>query len=292
MIAEDRRDVTTLRSLFASALAITLAATPASTVAAAPSPSPGRVTQRGEVVRASLSIDTSALGGAADGVKERIRVRGEALLRAHDVLPARGPTDPLIAITVEPLGTEPGYRCEFAVRRGDEVIHDTAGTSLCQLCTEDELVDHLEAAIERVVPQVPASTTPAPTTPTTSRRGRDVPPPSPHPPELRALGKGGLAIAITGGVALGVGVGLAAREPPADAKEPTTGRIAGIAVASVSLGLLIAGLTMVAVDMRRGHAARDANAPTRAGRQGRKSAWRVAPSAGRASAGVVARGRF
>jgi len=277
--------VSTWRRLLGGALAITLATTPVSAAVAAPD-APSERTDAGGVVRASLSIDTTALGGAAGGVKERIRVRGEALLRAHDVLPGRGPTDPIIAIIVEPLGAEPGYRCAFAVRRDGEVVGDTAGTSLCQLCTEDELVDHLEAAIERVVPKVPESVAP-PRTAATPGRGRAVPPPSSRTSELRALGKAGLAAAITGGVVVGVGVGLAARDVPDEGRGT---RVAGIAIASVSLGLLVAGLTMVLVDVRRGRA--DGTAATRAHAPRRRSAWRLSPTAGRTGAGLFVGRRF
>jgi len=202
-----------------------------------------------EIVRASLEIDASATGDAAQVVQDKIRVRGEALLRAHDVLPGRGPSDPIIAIAIEPLGKEPGYRCRFAVRKGDEVVADTEGTTLCRLCTEDELVDHVEAAIERVVPQVPAAE-PAASSGTAATAN---PPPSPPEPELRALGKAGLASAITGGVLLGVGVGLAVRDVPATPRDPDppNTRPAGIAIASVSAALLVAGIVMVAIDVRR-----------------------------------------
>ena len=256
---------------------------------------PASTTERAGVVRASLAIDTSALGGAAEGVKERIRVRGEALLRNHDVLPARGASDPVIAIEVEPLGSEPGYRCMFALRRDDATIGDTEGTSLCQLCTEDELVEHLMAAIERVVPQVPASSGRSTDT-TTSSRGRDVPPPSARTPELRALGKGGLAAAITGSVGVGVGVGLAVRDVPGDGDRGL--RIGGIAIASISVGLLIAGLTMVAIDLRRGHAERATQASARLSRRASlrgsrgRATWRLSPTAGRTGAGMAVGGRF
>lgn len=203
----------------------------------------------GAIVRASLEIDASETGDAASVVKEKIRVRGEALLRAHDVLPARGPSDPIIAIAIAPMGKEPGYRCRFAVRRDGEVVPDTEGTTLCRLCTEDELVDHVEAAIERVVPQVPASA-PASTASTPPRSDAAVPP---RRHDLRALGKAGLATAITGGVLLGVGVGLAVRDVPPSPRrpDPPNTRPAGIAIASISAAMLIAGIVMVAVDMRR-----------------------------------------
>lgn len=267
------------RRALGGALAVVLAGMPARPVVAGP---PRVETREGAVVRASLVVDASALGDAATIVQDRIRVRGEALLRAHDVLPGRGPTDPVIAIAVEPLGAEPGYRCSFAVRRADAVVDGTEGTSLCQLCTEDELVDHLEAAIERVVPQVPATAATEP-----SSGGAAPPPPARRVPELRVLGKVGLGSAITGGVVLGVGVGLAARDVPGGDRATRT---AGIAVASVSLALLIAGIAMIAVDVRRGHAA--GSASTRAHAPRRRTAWRLAPSAGRRSAGLVMHGRF
>jgi hypothetical protein len=229
--------------------------------ATAAEPTPAR--SRDGVVRASLAIDASELGSAAATVQERIRVRSEALLRGHDVLPARGADDPIIAIAVAPLPSEPGYRCTFAVRRGEAVVEGTEGTSLCQLCTEDELVDHIEAAIERVVPQIPASAA-TPARPHT----RDPGPPRPRAAELRGLGKGGLAAAIGGGVLLGVGVGLAVRDAPplaGDTGERASTRTAGIAVASIAGALLVAGLVMVVVDMRRGRAATGQHAWRRGG---------------------------
>lgn len=267
----------------ALALALALAVTPVHARAAAPAP------ERADgVVRAALAIDTSALGAAAEGVKERIRVRGEAQLREEDVLPAKSAADPVITIAVEPLGNEPGYRCRFAVRQGDAVVAGTEGTTLCQLCTEDELVDHVDAAIERVVPQIPAST-PISSTPAGGTGEPIAPPPVPTP-ELRGLGKGGLALAIVGGVGVGVGVGLAARQVPAGEPEPGPLRIGGITLASISVGMLVAGLAMVAVDLRRNQKERGAATHAKAAR--RPAAWRVSPTAGRTSAGLVVHGRF
>ncbi len=267
------------RHALALTLALTLAPTPAR--ALAPAPSNG-------VVRAALSIDTTALGPAAEGVKERIRVRGEAQLREEDVLPAKSAEDPVIAIAVEPLGKEPGYRCTFAVKKGDEIVAGTEGTTLCQLCTEDELVDHVDAAIERVVPQIPVST--SSTTAAAGGAPQPIAPPPARTPELRGLGRGGLALAIVGGVAVGVGVGLAARQVPEGERSPGPMRVGGITLASISVGMLVAGLAMVAVDLRRNHAER--KAAVHAARSRSRASWRLAPSAGRSSAGVVVHGRF
>jgi hypothetical protein len=266
---------TALHRTICGALALVLAVVPLGPAVAAPTTAAAPA----EVVRASLTIDASALGDAGVGVTERIRVRGEALLRKHDVLAGRDASDPVIAIAVEPLGTEPGYRCRFAVKRGDVVIGDTEGTSLCNLCTLDELVEHVEAAIERVVPQVPAvaRVEPAPPVEPVARPGkrRAGATPSGRTPELRALGRAGIATAIGGSVVLGVGVGLAARGSSLD--DPPRGpRIAGIAIASVSVALLVAGFTMLAVDLRRGRA--DAGASTRAHARRRPVAFHLGSS--------------
>ena len=55
-------------------------------------------------------------------------------------------------------------------------------------------------------------------------------------------------------------------------------------------GRVVIGGQMVVVDLRRNHAERNATTHAKASR--RRSAWRLGPSAGRSSAGVVVHGRF
>lgn len=198
-------------------------------------------------LRAELVIEAD-LGDASTVVVERMRVRGEALLRQREVLPARGDGDPKIRIRVEPIGDEPGYRCHFGAYDGDGVVAGSDGVSLCKLCTEAELVDHVEAAIDRVVPRLPT-------------RAVDVPPPrvEPTPPKRSAplgpVGKAGLGVLVAG-VAIGIAGAVVISRPTEvnDTElslERTSYRTPGIAVLSVGLAALLVGGALLVVDRVR-----------------------------------------
>lgn len=201
----------------------------------------------GGPVRAELVID-AVLGDASTVVVDRVRVRGEALLRKREVLPARDGGDPQIRIRIEPIGEEPGYRCEFGAYRNGSVIPSSDGVSLCKLCTEAELVDHVEAAIDRVVPKLPAEP-PAPrvtpTPPTTPTRRAP----------LSSLGKAGIGVAVTGVAATIVGAVVVSRPTQTRdsgvEREQTDFRRPGIAVLGIGLAAMVAGLALVAVDRHR-----------------------------------------
>jgi hypothetical protein len=202
------------------------------------------------VVRAELELDTTALGEDGELVARQVRVRGEALLRKREVLPAKDEHDPHIVVAIEPLVDDgPGYRCRWGVYRDEVVIAGTDGVSVCKLCTETELVDHVEAAIERVVATVPREPTPAPVAP---REPSD----RAQKKNLGPLGKAGIGVGVVGIAALAAGIPLAAMEPKAkDASElghdvvPT--RPAGIALVGIATAALITGLALLAVDRHR-----------------------------------------
>lgn len=203
------------------------------------------------VVRAELELDVTALGDDGELVERQIRVRGEALLRKREVLPARDDDDPRIVIAIEPLGDDgPGYRCRWGVYRDAQVISGTDGVSVCKLCTETELVDHVEAAIERVVATVPREqqTRPVgPTKPVADDRAKQ---------GLGPLGKAGIGVGVVGIAALAAGIPLAVIAPKdKDASElghdvaPT--RPAGIALVGIATAALVTGLALLAVDRHR-----------------------------------------
>ncbi|HWB81761.1 MAG TPA: hypothetical protein VG755_42655 [Nannocystaceae bacterium] len=203
------------------------------------------------VVRAELELDVTALGDDGELVERQIRVRGEALLRKREVLPAKADDDPRIVVAIEPLGDDgPGYRCRWGVYRSAEVVSGTDGVSVCKLCTETELVDHVEAAIERVVATVPREATPQPVGPTEpveddrTKRG------------LGPLGKAGIGVGVVGIAMLAAGIPLAAIAPKAkDESElghdvaPT--RPAGIALVGIATAALVTGVALLAVDRHR-----------------------------------------
>jgi hypothetical protein len=203
------------------------------------------------VVRAELELDTAKLGEDGELIEQQIRVRGDALLRNREVLPARSPDDPRIVVAIEPLVQDgPGYRCRWAVYRGAVAIAGSEGTSLCKLCTETELVDHVEAAIERAVPQVPAQASPDTSVPPADVTERPA-----SSGKLGTLGKAGIGIGVVGVAVLATGIGLAAVDPTRNQSElghevgPT--RPAGIALAVVGAAALISGVAMLVVDRHR-----------------------------------------
>jgi hypothetical protein len=204
------------------------------------------------VVRAELELDTTALGEDGELVARQVRVRGEALLRKREVLPAKGEHDPRIVVAIEPLVDDgPGYRCRWGVYRDEVVIAGTDGVSVCKLCTETELVDHVEAAIERVVATVPREEAPEPIPPRVDDHAQRR--------TLGPLGKAGIGVGVVGIAALAAGIPLAVIEPKTkDATElghdvvPT--RPAGIALVGIAAAALITGLALLAVDRHRANA--------------------------------------
>ncbi len=244
-------------------------------------------------VRAELEIDAAALGDDGEVVASRIRVRAEALLRAREVLPARSAADPRLRLEVSPLGgDDPGYSCKWAILRAGEPVDGATGASVCRLCTEAELLDHVDAALARGISQLPrtedvpakpsaaaAGSTPA----SVERRPRvaDAPPPTRQP--LGTLGKVGIA-----GLAIGVGalvpgivlVALPDRVGVGDNelnKQKISTRVPGIAMIAGGGAAIIAGIVTLAIDRRRAHA---------------HAQVRLTPAGVRRGAGVSIEGRF
>lgn len=210
--------------------------------------------------RAELVIEAE-LGDASAVVVDRVRVRGEALLRQREVLPGRGAADPQIRIRIEPIGDEPGYRCHFGAWTADAVVPGSDGTSLCKLCTEAELVDHVEAAIERVVPRIPVEAAPV------VAPAPVAPPPGRAP--LSVLGKAGIGVLAAGVAATIAGAVIVTRPTKVQemglSREQTEFRTPGLAVLGIGVAVAIAGLALVAVDRHR------------ARRRGGSAAWRGGP---------------
>ncbi len=208
-----------------------------------------------EPVRASLDIDASALGDAGPAVEERLTTRGERVLRDGDVLPGRGPGDALISIRIDTLPDALGYRYAFTVTESGELVPGTRGAAECRTCSEAELAEKLEAAIERLVERLQ---------PEEDEAADDVPPPRVEPDIAAPPAKpgwtvgpmGGTGIVLTGvgGVALGVGVGLAVAEPvllDGNAQRNSTVSVAGLAVAVAGVAMAATGVTLMLIERGR-----------------------------------------
>ena len=217
-----------------------------------------------EPVRASLDIDASALGEAGPAVAERLTVRGETVLRDGDVLPGQGPDDALITIRIDTLSDALGYRYAYTVTRGGELVEGTGGSAECRDCNEAELAEQLDGAIERLIdrlqpepdttdgPSVPAPVVVAPET---------VAPPTKPRWTVGRLGGTGIVLSSVGGVALGLGVGLAVAEPvllEGNAERNSTVSVAGLAVAVAGVALVSSGVALMLIDRGRSRRGRQA----------------------------------
>jgi hypothetical protein len=232
--------------------AIALASAP--TTVGAAQPSGAAPTQDRGPVRAELVIQTE-LGEGSAVITDRVRVRADGLLRKREVLPARSDQDPRIVVRIEPLGETPGYKCNVSIHDASGPIAGTESATTCEVCTENELVDHVEKAIDGVVPQIPAAPAPPPepkVTPTTSEITPDITAPD---KSLTPIGKAGIGVAALGVVGIVAGAVVVTR-PTKDVDmeletERTEFRVPGIAVLAGGLGVLVVGLALIGVDRHR-----------------------------------------
>ena len=75
--------------------------------------------------------------------------------RAEMIADDGGPGDPVLAVTVRPLGgREIGYASTIAVRKAGRRL--TQSYQRCSLCTESELVARVESSLVRLAPQLGA----------------------------------------------------------------------------------------------------------------------------------------
>lgn len=213
---------------------------------------------------ARIVVDAAAFGPTAKVLAERVHERVASALAGE----VRG--EDHYRILVEPLPDGSiGYQVAYERLGGaGQVIVRRA--SQCRLCTESELLDQVEATVVRLVPETPAAVDGAMAAPDGSAELEAVPPEQPTKRRKRLaerrqadestttarlgkLGAAGIGVAVVGLLGVGVGAGLAAREPVYKPR-PTyllRTREPGIAVASIGGAALIAGLTMLAVDVVR-----------------------------------------
>jgi hypothetical protein len=222
-------------------------------------------------LRAALDVDASQAGEGHDVIERRIDERGAVVLRDAGILPAQSADDPSIHVAIsEVAGEDPGYAYRVSIP-GE--AWKTEGT--CQLCTEGELVEAVEASLAEAASNLPRPEAQQPVPAPASSK-----PPaaatSDRPP-LGKLGKAGIGLLAGGALLTGVGIGLAAAPPRVDPDAPlekTTTRPPGYVLLGVGAATLIAGAVLLSLDRT----------------QAKRAA--VTPTLGPRTAGVVLSGRF
>jgi hypothetical protein len=278
-------------------------ATPAWGRAAVLAPSPETTPQEADAEatptaarerRGRAEIDVSGLGDSGEATHGKIRERVDAVFIRGGVTVTKAPTDPVLEVTVAPLsGDTVGYRISYQVEVEGELRAGSNGFSDCRLCTEDEVVDAAEAAIELAVqymevevepkpkPKPKVVIDPPPTTPTDQPRVK-----------LGALGKTGIALMSVGVAGLITGVVLAVPAPKNQTTQPTklyTTRPAGYALLGTGAAVAIAGAVMLVLDRRA--AKKAVNAPRTGKQASRRAIVGPTPYLGD-GAGVGLVGRF
>lgn len=210
----------------------------------------------GAPARASLDVDATALGDAGPAVGARLTTRGERVLRDADILPGKEPSDAIISIRLDTLPDAVGYRYAYTVTRNGELVEGTRGAAECRLCSEAELTDQLDVAITRLAARLQPEETSEPAEPAVVPAPVLAPAVTNTPPgwTLGSMGGAGIILTGVGGLALGLGAGLAIAEPvllEGDADRTGTVSVAGLAVAVAGVALASTGVALMLVERKR-----------------------------------------
>ena len=237
--------------------------------------------------RASIEVDTSAVGEAGPIIQRRIEERADVVLRDAEVLPGEE-DDAVIRVSVKELtGDDPGFAFDLWVEREGEAVGERRRVE-CNLCTETEIVAKAESEIAVVVSALPVETEDdaLPTTslesdPAANAEGEGARASDGEVDKRRSLGpkgKAGIALLVSGTVAAGVGIGLSIPDwKPLDddpTKEKST-RPLGIALAAAGGAALVAGAVLLGLDRKQSRSKKPSLslAPSRRGVGIRLSGW-------------------
>lgn len=98
---------------------------------------------------AKITVDATAMGDSAEVVAQQVDEGARAILEGNGLVASDAAEAPEIVLKVAPLGEgKPGYRCDYEIRQDGAVVPGTASFSDCRLCTESELVETAQAAVE------------------------------------------------------------------------------------------------------------------------------------------------
>jgi hypothetical protein len=249
-----------------------------------------------------IYVDADGIGAGGPVIAGRAMRAGTGGLERQAVTITDAPAGPelRIKLTVRSAG---GYRVEYEIVYDGKTVKDGTGGFDCQLCTEDELVEKVEAlaiqvAPKLVVPSDESDVGPGPGPDGDEGRdpddGRDPdhgrvtgPIADDDPNALRGMGKAGIALLVVGGLGAITGVTMVVVEPTyfepgdANANQYRTTRPPGYGLLAGGAAALIAGAVLLGLDRKQAKR-----------RAAGKAEARVHPWVGPQGAGVGVVGRF
>ncbi|MCA9708826.1 MAG: hypothetical protein KDK70_23480 [Myxococcales bacterium] len=198
-----------------------------------------------------------------------------------------------------------GYQVEYEIVYDGDTVDDGRGSFECQLCTEDELIEKVEALAKQVAPKmVVPQEDDGPLDPeidigpevdggngghgTGDPTGGDE-----EPGKLQGMGKAGIGLLVVGGAAAITGVGLLIRgEKPYDVDNEKATNLAttvphGAGLLAGGGALLIVGAVLLGIDRKRAKERRAAAARSKGAPEAVLHPW-LSPQGG----GVGVTGRF
>lgn len=246
-----------------------------------------------------IFVDADALGSGGPVVAGRAMRAATGGLEAQAVTITDAPAGPELRVRLAERQAG-GYRVEYEIVYDGKTIQNGTGGFDCQLCTEDELIEKVEAlaiqvAPKLVVPQEEADPDPGPGPDPDVKDpddGRDPDSDDPivdgDPSRLGTKGKAGVALLVVGGLGAITGTVLVVLPPLEEfptghenAAYVKSARPPGWGVLSVGVAAVVVGAVLLGLDRKQAKR-----------RAAGKAEARVHPWLGPDGAGVGVVGRF
>lgn len=252
-------------------------------------------------------VDASGLGDAGPVIGGRATLIGKGALQDQGVTHTDAPAGPELQVTLKERDAG-GYRVDYVIVYDGKPTKNGSGGFDCQLCTEDELVEKVEALVIQVAPKMvvpkdePDQGTgdgggdvkdPDDGNGGGSGHGNDPDPITDEDPgRLRGMGKAGVGLLVVGGIGAITGITLVVLPPTSfptgdpNAANLRTTRPPGFGVLGGGVAVLVVGAVLLGLDRKQ------AKRRAAAGLPAKRSQALVHPWLGPEGAGVGVVGRF
>ncbi len=248
-----------------------------------------------------IFIDADGLGAAGPVLAGRSMRMAQGALQDQGVTLTTAPAGPELRVVLT-LRDGGGYRVEYQIVYDGKTIEAGTGGFDCQLCTEDELVEKVEALVIQVAPKL--------VVPTREKDPEVAKDPEPKPKKdpvadgstdpivdeendgLGGKGKAGVALLVVGGLGAIGGVVLVARKPKyfpvgdPQASMIQTTRPPGWALLGGGVAAVVVGAVLLGIDRKQAKQREAARSKPK------KAEAKLHPWLGADGAGLGVYGRF